>query len=240
MRRDAWRQSDARRSQARQLPQGLQGGLLEHQGSEGPEGRERSRNPGAAGSSRARKARKGPLARRATRATPGLPGLSVPSVAVTDVTGRDSSTCAPQFWANDVYTLDPSVHPAKPMGRSRSFGSYDGTFTTIAGVSQPQPVGGCPGPPQTGGVTGTFKGFDVVARDGRRVHSGRDLSRSSDHSGDARDILPSEGWPSGVVVRRPVRVSVRRRCSTASGLTARWREAGTSAISPAKVQKGRA
>ena len=39
---------------------------------------------------------------------------------------------------------------------------YDGTFTTIADVSQPEPVGGCPGPLQTGGVTGTFTGFDVV------------------------------------------------------------------------------
>ena len=39
--------------------------------------------------------------------------------------------------------------------------SYDGTFTTVAGAQQPNPAP-CPGPLQRGGVTGTFKGFDVV------------------------------------------------------------------------------
>jgi hypothetical protein len=82
-------------------------------------------------------------------------------VAPTQVTGRDSSTCAPQFWANDDYTRTLQFIP-QTDGTIQIVRTYDGTFTTIAGVSQPQPVGGCPGPPQTGGVTGTFKGFDVV------------------------------------------------------------------------------
>lgn len=39
--------------------------------------------------------------------------------------------------------------------------SYNGTFTTIAGVPGPRPPA-CPGTLQTGGVTGTFTGYDVA------------------------------------------------------------------------------
>jgi hypothetical protein len=80
-------------------------------------------------------------------------------VVVTHVTGGDSSVCGDD-WANDDYhrtlqfipQLDGTFHVVR---------SYDGTFTTLAGAPQPDPPGGCPGPRQTGGVTGTITGFDV-------------------------------------------------------------------------------
>src|SRR5512133_4240613 len=90
---------------------------------------------------------------------PGSPGLSAPGVVVTHVTGPDSSRCGGD-WANDDYKRTLQFIP-QDDGTIQVVRSYDGTFTTIAGVSQPDPAS-CPGPQQTGGVTGTFGGFDVV------------------------------------------------------------------------------
>ena len=90
----------------------------------------------------------------------GPAGLSVPGVVVTHVTGGDSGVCG-NDWANDDYTRTLQFIPQND-GTIQVVRSYAGTFTTIAGVSQPDPPGGCPGPPQTGGVTGTFSGFDVA------------------------------------------------------------------------------
>jgi hypothetical protein len=90
----------------------------------------------------------------------GPPGLSVPGVAVTHVTGGDSGVCG-NDWANDDYTRTLQFIP-QVNGTIQVIRSYNGTFTTIAGVPQPQPPGGCPGPLQTGGVTGRFTGFDVA------------------------------------------------------------------------------
>ncbi len=81
-------------------------------------------------------------------------------MVVTHVTGPDSSVCGGD-WANDDYKRTLQFIPQND-GTIQVVRTYDGTFTTIAGVSQPDPVGGCPGPLQTGGVTGTFTGFDVV------------------------------------------------------------------------------
>jgi hypothetical protein len=72
--------------------------------------------------------------------------------------GPDSSHCG-NNWANDDYTRTLQFIP-QTDGTVQVIRSYDGTFTTIAGVSQPNPTP-CPGPPQTGGVTGTFTGFDI-------------------------------------------------------------------------------
>jgi len=91
---------------------------------------------------------------------PGPPGLSVPGVVVTHATGGDSSVCG-NDWANDDYKRTLQFIPQND-GTIQVVRSYDGTFTTIQGVSQPDPVGGCPGPQQTGGVTGKLSGFDVV------------------------------------------------------------------------------
>ena len=80
-------------------------------------------------------------------------------MVVTHVTGGDSSHCGGD-WANDDYTRTLQFIP-QDDGTIQVVRYYDGTFTTIAGVPQPNP-GTCPGPLQTGGVTGTFKGYDVV------------------------------------------------------------------------------
>jgi Collagen triple helix repeat (20 copies) len=89
---------------------------------------------------------------------PGPPGLSVPGVVVTHNFGPDSSHCGGD-WANDDYTRTLQFIPQLD-GTIWVIRSYDGTFTSIAGSSQPNP-GTCPGPMQTGGVTGTLTGFDV-------------------------------------------------------------------------------
>jgi hypothetical protein len=81
-------------------------------------------------------------------------------VVATHVTGRDSSHCSPDFWANDDYTRTLQFIPLS-NGTFHVIRTYRGTFTTIAGVPQPQPAS-CPGPLQTGGVTGTITGFDVA------------------------------------------------------------------------------
>lgn len=71
----------------------------------------------------------------------------------------DSGDCG-NDWANDSYGVVIVIQP-------NADGSYtvqkyiDGTFVTIAGVSQPNPSGGCPGANQTGGVNGTFKGVET-------------------------------------------------------------------------------
>ena len=81
-------------------------------------------------------------------------------MVVTHVTGLDSSHCGGD-WANDNYNRTLQFIP-QDDGTIQVVRTYNGTFTTIAGVSQPNPAGSCPGPLQTGGVTGTFTGFDVV------------------------------------------------------------------------------
>jgi hypothetical protein len=90
----------------------------------------------------------------------GPAGLSVPGVVVTHGVGPDSSVCGGD-WANDDYKRTLQFIP-QDNGSIHVIRSYDGTFKTIAGVPQPQPPGGCPGPQQTGNVTGTLTGFDIV------------------------------------------------------------------------------
>ena len=89
----------------------------------------------------------------------GDKGLSVPGVVITHVTGGDSSHCGDD-WANDDYTRTLQFIPQN-NGTIQVVRSYNGTFTTIADAPQPNPAS-CPGPPQTGGITGTITGFDVV------------------------------------------------------------------------------
>jgi hypothetical protein len=73
--------------------------------------------------------------------------------------GPDSGVCG-NDWANDDYTRTLQFIPQND-GTIQVVRSYNGTFTTIAGVSQPEPAS-CPGTLQTGGIKGTFTGFDVV------------------------------------------------------------------------------
>ena len=102
---------------------------------------------------------KGDNGTNGTNGAQGPPGLSVPGVVVTHVTGPDSGHCG-NDWANLDYNRTLQFIPQN-NGTIQVVRSYDGTFSTIAGVSQPNPAT-CPGPLQTGGVTGTITGYDVV------------------------------------------------------------------------------
>ena len=116
-------------------------------GPRGPEGPQGTQGP------------QGPKGDNGANGAQGPPGLSVPGVVVTHVSGGDSSHCGGD-WANDDYKRTLQFIPQND-GTIQVVRSYDGTFTTIAGVSQPNPAT-CPGPSQTGGVKGTITGFDVV------------------------------------------------------------------------------
>ena len=90
---------------------------------------------------------------------PGTPGLSVPGVVVTHNTDTDSGHCGID-WANLDYARTLQFIPQND-GTIQVLRSYNGTFTTIAGAPTPNPSS-CPGTLQTGGVTGTLTGYDVV------------------------------------------------------------------------------
>jgi hypothetical protein len=136
-------------------PRGLRG--VSSVGKEGPPG---PAGPAGAQGPQGAQGIQGAQGPKGDKGDPGSAGLSVPGVVVTHVSGPDSSVCGGD-WANDDYKRTLQFIPQND-GTIQVVRSYDGTFTTIAGVSQPDPVGGCPGPQQTGGVTGTIKGFDVV------------------------------------------------------------------------------
>jgi hypothetical protein len=135
-------------------PRGLRGvSSVGRQGPPGPAGPAGAQGPqGAQGIHGAQ----GP---KGDKGDKGDPGLSVPGVVVTHVTGLDSSHCGGD-WANDDYTRTLQFIPQND-GTIQVVRFYKGTFTTIAGAPQPNPAS-CPGPQQTGGVTGTITGFDVV------------------------------------------------------------------------------
>ena len=128
------------------LPQG-------RRGPQGPAGQDGA--PGPAGAPGA----KGDTGAPGAPGAPGPPGLSPPGVVVTHVTGGDSGVCG-NDWANDDYTRTLQFIP-QDDGSIHVIRSYSGTFVTIPDVPQPNPSGGCPGPLQAGGVTGTVTGFDV-------------------------------------------------------------------------------
>ena len=135
-------------------PRGLRGvSSVGKQGPPGPAG------PAGAQGSQGAQGIQGAQGPKGDKGDKGDPGLSVPGVVVTHVTGGDSSHCGDD-WANDDYTRTLQFIPQND-GTIQVVRTYDGTFTTIAGVSQPNPTP-CPGPLQTGGVTGTITGFDVL------------------------------------------------------------------------------
>jgi collagen triple helix repeat protein len=132
-------------------PKGARGvGTPGPQGPQGPQG-----SQGAQGS-------QGPAGLKGDKGDkgdPGSPGLSVPGVVVTHVTGLDSSHCGGN-WANDNYNRTLQFIP-QDNGTIQVVRTYNGTFTTIAGSSQPNPAS-CPGTLQAGGVAGTITGFDTL------------------------------------------------------------------------------
>jgi hypothetical protein len=133
-------------------PQGAQGpagqsGAQGGAGAQGPAGATGAQGPaGATGAT-------GPTG------APGVDGLSVPGVVDTHNIDTDSSRCG-NDWANSDYIRTLQFIPQLD-GTFQVVRTYDGTFTTIAGVSQPNPAA-CPGTLQTGGVTGTLTGFDIL------------------------------------------------------------------------------
>jgi hypothetical protein len=90
---------------------------------------------------------------------PGAPGQSAPGFATTHNLDTDSGTCGSD-WATTDYTRTLQFVPQND-GSVQVIRYYNGTFTTLPGVSQPNPAS-CPGTLQTGGVTGTITGYDVI------------------------------------------------------------------------------
>jgi hypothetical protein len=90
----------------------------------------------------------------------GPPGVSAPGVVVTHLADTVTGDCG-DGWAHEDVTRTLQFVP-KNVGTIQIIRTYRGTFTTIPGVSQPHPAGGCPGSQQVGGVTGTIVGYDVV------------------------------------------------------------------------------
>ena len=117
-------------AQGQQGPQGVQGA----QGPQGPQG-----DPGAPG-------------------TPGASGVNSPLVfTYTDSVGPDSGDCG-NAWATDTYDRTFVLEP-QADGSFTIFETVKGTFVTLAGVSQPNPLS-CSGNPQSGGVDGNFYGTE--------------------------------------------------------------------------------
>jgi hypothetical protein len=145
--------------QGPQGPQGVAGvdangikgdtGATGAQGAQGPQGVQGEQGPRGFNGSDGAEGPQGPAG------TPGSNGAFTYTYASNS--GPDSGDCG-NAWANDSYSRTFQVNPLPD-------GSYDvselitGTFTTIASVDEPNP-GTCPGPPQVGGVTGTFYGTE--------------------------------------------------------------------------------
>ncbi len=214
---------------AKQISWNISGrrGLIGRIGATGPQGATGATGaPGAAGA-------KGETG---AAGSPGPAGLSVPGVVVTHATSADSSFCGGD-WANDDFTRTLQFIP-QDDGTIHVVRSYNGTFTTIAGVSQPQPVA-CPGPLQTGGVTGTFTGFDVVIVTGGVFTPNATCPDPCTTAAMLATFFPA----SAVALRRPRTSTHYENISTtralkATGLTAQRRAAGTSATSPARHRRG--
>jgi Collagen triple helix repeat (20 copies) len=165
------------------LPRGLKG----PRGPQGPAGPQ-----GTAGAA-------GPAGPAGAKGDPGSPGLSVPNVVVTHITsGRDFGHCGGQMgtqWANLSYTRTLQFIPQND-GSIQVVRSYNGTFTTVAGAPTPNPPT-CPGPPQTGGVTGTFTGYDVVVVTGGVFHPEATCPDPCITSTMVATFFPAEGGPAG-------------------------------------------
>jgi hypothetical protein len=99
----------------------------------------------------------GPVGATGATGATGAAGQNAPGFVTTHVVGTDSSVCG-NNWANIDYTRTLQFIP-QTDGTIQVVRSYAGTFTTIAAVNGP--AGPCDRP-QTGGVTGTFTGYDVA------------------------------------------------------------------------------
>jgi hypothetical protein len=174
-------------------PRGLRGvSSVGKQGPPGPAGPAGA--PGAQGS----QGPQGPKGDKGDKGDPGSPGLSVPNVVVTHITsGRDFGHCGSSQmgtqWANLNYSRTLQFIPQND-GSIQVVRSYDGTFTTLAGAPTPNPPS-CPGTPQTGGVTGTFTGYDVVVVTGGVFHPEATCPDPCITSTMVATFFPAEGGP---------------------------------------------
>ena len=161
-------------------------------GPKGPKGVSGVGTPGPQGP-------QGPAGPKGDKGDQGSPGLSVPNVVVTHITsGRDFGHCGGQMgtqWANLSYTRTLQFIPQND-GSIQVVRSYDGTFTTVAGAPTPNPPT-CPGPPQMGGVTGTFTGYDVVVVTGGVFHPEATCPDPCITSTMVATFFPAEGGPPG-------------------------------------------
>ena len=215
--------------------------LLEHQGASGTGWPVKSRAPTAPQVRLAPQVRQGQRVTLVQRVQTGAPGAtgatgpagpagpSAPGVVATHVTGRDSSHCSLDFWANDDYTRTLQFIP-QDNGKIQVVRTYNGTFTTIAGSSQPNPAGSggsCPSTPQMGGVTGTITGFDTLIVTGGVFTPNATCPDPCTTSRDARDVLPGWRWhcSGDRVGHRRVGKSLRRGCCWPLGqpLACAWR-----------------
>jgi len=142
----------------------------------------------------------GPKGDKGDKGDPGSPGLSVPNVVVTHITsGRDFGHCGSvplgTQWANLSYTRTLQFIPQND-GSIQVVRSYNGTFTTLAGAPTPNPPT-CPGTLQTGGVTGTFTGYDVVVVTGGVFHPEATCPDPCITSTMVATFFPAEGGPAG-------------------------------------------
>ena len=170
-------------------PRGLRGvSSVGRQGPAGPAGPAGAQGPQGA---------QGIQGAQGPKGDKGDKGLSVPGVVVTHSSGGDSSVCGGD-WANDDYNRTLQFIP-QTNGTIQVVRTYDGTFTTIAGVSQPDPVGGCPGPLQTGGVTGTFTGFDVVVVTGGVFTPNATCPDPCTTTAMLATFFPASGGPAGTL-----------------------------------------
>jgi len=170
-------------------------------GPKGPKGAKGAATPGPAGPQgpQGSQGSAGAKGDKGDKGDPGSPGLSVPNVVVTHITsGRDFGHCGGQMgtqWANLSYTRTLQFIPQND-GSIQVVRSYNGTFTTVAGAPTPNPAT-CPGPPQTGGVTGTFTGYDVVVVTGGVFHPEATCPDPCITSTMVATFFPAEGGPAG-------------------------------------------
>jgi hypothetical protein len=163
-------------------------------GPKGPKGASGIGTPGPQGP----QGSQGTAGAKGDKGDPGPPGLSVPNVVVTHITsGRDFGHCGSSQmgtqWANLSYTRTLQFIPQND-GSIQVVRSYNGTFTTLAGSPTPNPAT-CPGTPQTGGVTGTFTGYDVVVVTGGVFHPEATCPDPCITTTMVATFFPAEGGP---------------------------------------------
>ncbi|HEX4035529.1 MAG TPA: hypothetical protein VHX66_13880 [Solirubrobacteraceae bacterium] len=134
-----------------QGPQGVAGqqGGQGAQGQQGVQGQQGPQGPQGA---------QGPQGPQGDPGTPGESGVNSPLVyTYTDSVGPDSGDCG-NTWATDTYGRTFVVEP-QADGSFTIFETVKGTFVTLGGVDQPNPLV-CATDPQSGGVNGDFYGTE--------------------------------------------------------------------------------